>query len=171
MSELPDRYWDAVAHRLRKLMRPNDLLLAPNDFLAVFPQTVAIHVRKRVLLGATIQHYAIHKGMLDRTDPEHLIDATSLRPVFANAVFVVYSCRGWQVPFWQMRRTRPVLDYVARFDRNPPPSFSTGIVVTTYNRPWALSRTLRSLSGHGHPIIVVDDGSDDLLKMENQAIA
>jgi hypothetical protein len=152
-------------------MRPNDLLLAPNDFLAIFPQTVAIHVRKRMLLGAKIQHYAIHKGMLDRTDPELLIDATSLRPVFANEVFVVYSCRGWRLPFWRMHYVRPVLNYLARIDRTPSSSFATGIVVTTYNRPWALSRTLRSLSGQGHPIIVVDDGSDDSLKAENQSIA
>ena len=78
MSDLPDQYWTAVANRLRRLVRPSDLLLAPNEFLANFPQTVAIHVRKHALLGAEIQHYAIHKGMLDRTDPELLIDAARL---------------------------------------------------------------------------------------------
>jgi hypothetical protein len=171
MSDLPDHYWTAVAKRLRRLVRPRDLLLAPNEFLADFPQTVAIHVRKHVLLGAKIQHYAIHKGMLDRTDPELLIDATRLRPVFANEVFVVYSCRGWRLPFWQTHHVRPLVDYLAGIDRTPSSSFTTASVVLTYNRPWALSRTLRSLSGHGRPIIVVDDGSDDLSKAENQSIA
>ncbi len=171
MSDLPDHYWTAVANRLRRLVRPNDLLLAPNEFLANFPQTVAIHVRKHALLGAEIQHYAIHKGMLDRTDPELLIDAARLRPVFANEVFVVYSRRGWRLPFWQTHHVRPLADYLAGIDRAASPSFATAIVVLTYNRPWALSRTLRSLSGCGHPIIVVDDGSDDVSKAENQSIA
>ena len=108
--------------------------------------------------------------MLDRTNPELLIDAARLRPVFANEVFVVYSRRGWRLPFgkrtmcgrWPLSR---------RHRRAPSPSFATAIVVLTYNRPWALSRTLRSLSGCGHPIIVVDDGSDDVSKAENQSIA
>jgi hypothetical protein len=171
MSDLPDCYWTAAASRLRRLMRPNDLLLAPHDFLAIFPQTVALHVRKRMLSGAKIQHYAIHKGMLDRTDPELLIDATNLRPVFANEVFVVYSCRGWRLPFWRMHHVQPVLNYLAGVDRTPVSSFATAIVVTTHNRPWALTRTLRSLSGRGHPIIVVDDGSDDFFRAQNQTIA
>jgi hypothetical protein len=164
MSELPDGYWTAAANRLRKLVRPGDLVLAPIDFLAIFPQTVAIHVRKHMLSGAEIQHYAIQ-------DPELLVDATRLRPVFANEVFVVYSGRGWRSPFWRMHHVRPVLDYLAGIDRTAASSFATGIVVTTYNRPWALRRTLRSLSGHGHPVIVIDDGSDDVSKAENQSIA
>ena len=36
MSDLPDHYWTAVANRLRRLVRPSDLLLAPNEFLADF---------------------------------------------------------------------------------------------------------------------------------------
>lgn len=45
-------------------------------------------------------------------------------------------------------------------------SFNCGIIVTTFNRPEALLRTLRSLVALGSPILVVNDGGRDVLAPE-----
>jgi len=43
-------------------------------------------------------------------------------------------------------------------------------VITTYNRPWALARTLPQLTNLGCPIVVVDDGSDSKFDVEYNKI-
>jgi glycosyltransferase involved in cell wall biosynthesis len=65
---------------------------------------------------------------------------------------------------------------LARLRRDAPPTIAPGhatraILVTTYNRPAALARALPQLAALGHPLVVVDDGSDPGVRETNASIA
>ncbi len=171
LHSLHDPLWIDTASWLAGLVRQDDLLLAPGEFLEIFPGTIALHVRKRMLCDAEITHYVLHKGMLDRVDPEFLREATLAIPVFANEVFVVFSRRGARLPDHRAHHLSLFNEFLASLRRQPPPSYKTGIVVTTYNRPWALRRTLASLVRQRREIVVVDDGSTPLEQIQNGRIA
>ena len=168
---LPDRFWSEVADQLAARIRPQELILAPGEFLALFPGTIASHVRRRMLASVRIDHFVIHKGALDRVDPAFLREASESVPVFANEVFVVFSRRGDPLEDDQRRHLAPFEAYVETLE---PPDADPGpiaIVVTTYNRPSALRRTLASLARSGSPMIVVDDGSNLTSRLLNWTIA
>ena len=163
-----DRFWrDAAdAHRAR-VAAPNDLYLAPTEFMHIHKGVVAMHVRKRMLRGAPVRHFVVHKGRLDLVDKEFLSDAARLRPVFANEVFVVYSENGDALPEEQQKHLGPFLDYVAALQPRPAGAGRTGIVITTFDRPWALERTLANAALRDHEVIVVDDGSAPAYRSRN----
>ena len=171
LASLPDPLWVDAARSLDGLVERGDLILAPVEFLHVFPGSVALHVRRRMLGATPISHYILHKGMLDRVDPEFVREAMQATPVFANAVFVVYSRRGGSLTDDQSEHLAVLNTYSAQIAQTSAPSFATGVVVTTYNRPWALRRTLASLSRQGRPIVVVDDGSPTISRFRNGIMA
>jgi hypothetical protein len=170
-NQLPDRFWEEAASKLKNLVKPNDLLLAPNEFLWVFPGTIALHVRKRMLEHVTIAHFILHKGMLDLVDPLFLADAAQATPVFANEVFVIFSTRGEQLPADQAKHLSIFSEFVAKLPKTSAPSFKSSLVVTTYNRPWALERALKSLAKQSRPTVVIDDASSDQNRLQNERIA
>jgi len=61
------------------------------------------------------------------------------------------------------------------FEPEPIPSAGTGatraVVVSTYRRPKALERSLPQIAALGAPVLVVDDGSDDVSAAENRRLA
>lgn len=168
---LPDQFWIDAASWLEPQVRSGDLLLAPGEFLDVFPGTIALHVRKRMLEGFVITHFVLHKGLLDRVDSAFLLEAAQTTPIFANEVFVIFSRRGQRLPDDQAIHLLPFKRYLAGIPGEPASSFNTGVVVTTYNRPWALKRTLASLARQRRPVVAVDDGSSLLHRVRNGLIA
>jgi hypothetical protein len=167
---MPDKYWEAVATFLEGRVKPGELLLAPNDFLPRFPGTIALHVRKRMIPHERIAHFVLPFGMLDRVDPEFLREASTLVPVFASSIFVVFSREGEKLPLVQ----RIFLNSFGSLTASLPDSPRAGrtvFVVTTYNRPRALERCLASLSQQQCPIVVVDDGSSEEDAASNRDIA
>lgn len=166
LSVAVDEYWTAVAKVLERLAQDDDLILAPNEFLPLFPGVIALHVRKRMLPQERIAHFALHKGMLEHVDPAYLAEAAGLTAVFANEVFAVYSIRGEELSAEQCIHLPDLSGF-----RAPPLSTATGVLVTTYNRSAALQRSLASIARQGRPILVVDDGSAELVKRENERIA
>lgn len=168
---LPDRFWIDAASCIEGLVRPGDLLLAPAEFLEVFPGTIALHVRKRMLSDSVISHYILHKGMLRWVDPEYLLEAAETTPIFANEVFVVFSRRGRRLSDEHALHLSPFNEYLTGIQGKPSSTYNTGVSVTTYNRPWALQRTLASLTRQGRPVFVIDDGSSLLHRFKNGFIA
>lgn len=166
---LPNRNWEAAAAFLAGHVQPGDLLLAPNDFLTRFPGTIALHVRKRMIPDARIAHFVIPLSMLNRVDAAFLREAIELVPVFVNPAFVVFSREGTKVPLVGDVYSN-LLTFVASLKADAP-SGRTAIVVTTYNRPWALKRCLDSLARQQCPIVVVDDGSTEENAAQNREIA
>jgi hypothetical protein len=113
--------------------------------------------------------------MLDQIAAAFLLDALAkMRPIFANEVFVILGRRRPLWPRIRQRHLQPLLNY-ARVGRalpdTPAAQHSTAIVVTTYNRPWALARSLPQIAALGAPMLVVDDGSDAGPRQENAKLA
>jgi hypothetical protein len=87
-------------------------------------------------------------------------------PIFANEVFVIFSngpsrsqfdfdpkhLQELWVKMTERESTRP-----KEAPGEKAPSFAA--VVTTYNRPWALARSLPQVARLGCPVVVVNDGS------------
>ena len=153
-----DRCWREAAEALARIAAHGDLILAPAEFTDVHNGVIADHVRKHMLHSAVIRHFVLHKGMLSRVDPEMLLAAVRLRPVFANEVFVVFSETGEILADAERHHLQA---FHERLSSAPGPAAShrLGVVITTYNRPWALERTLESSALRNQLIVVVDDGS------------
>jgi hypothetical protein len=169
-TTLPDRYWIEVAEHILKSLGSHSLILGPNEFLAVLPGLIAVNIRKRMIPDVTLQAVILHKGMLDRVDPEFLHDLKRLTPTFANDVFLVYDGNK-PGPSAQKHRHEfsSVEDCLAhRLGRHENDGIHrTGIVVTIFSRPGSLAKTLHSLRAYSDRIVVVDDGSAPALREAN----
>lgn len=86
-----DANWMEVAQFLRTHLKPDDKLVAPTEFVKQFPDQYRTHLlpfsdRKG------LRWVVLHKGLLDEVDfPSLRWSIKTLHPVFANAVFVVFS--------------------------------------------------------------------------------
>jgi hypothetical protein len=89
-------------------------------------------------------------------------------PSFANDVFVVLSEDGAALPDEQRQHLAFFDDHVRQLARAEGKADSTGVVITTHNRPRALARTLRALSRTGRPMLVVDDRSSRENRIRNR---
>jgi hypothetical protein len=145
-----------------------DLILAPAEFLHWFRGTIALHLRRRMIPGAEIRHYVLHKGMLEWVDSAFLEEAARCVPSFANEVFVVFSYKGDPLPQEQRQHLVFYDHYVQQREQPDPRGDLTGVVITTHNRPQALVRTLRTLARADRPVVVVDDGSAPTRRIRNR---
>ncbi|MGE4012003.1 MAG: glycosyltransferase family 2 protein, partial [Alphaproteobacteria bacterium] len=171
VTQLPDQFWCDVAAFLNRQNVGRGVILAPNDFLPLFAGTLPITIRRAMVPTIEIEYYVIHKGMFERSDPIMLREAVAHTPVFANEVFAVYSPRGKRLAPDDERHLKPVNNYVNRLPTDRDRYSDSAAVVTTFNRPWALRRTLRSLSREFRHVLVVDDGSQPLNAFRNKWIA
>jgi hypothetical protein len=169
--EPPDRFWQEVVDHLRRHVDDHELILAPAEFLHWFRGAIALHVPRRMLPGARIRHYVLHKGMLDRVDPAYLTEAARSVPTWANDVFVVFSEEGDPLPDEQRRHLAFFVQHVQQVRSAAPQRSATGIVVTTWNRPQALARAVDGLAGTGRPMLVVDDASSGSRGRRNERLA
>ncbi len=167
----PDRYWEEVVGHLRGRVGERELILAPAEFVHWFRGTIALHIRRRMVPRAQIRHFVLHKGMLSWVDPAFLDETLHYVPTFANDVFVVLSEDGAALPDEQRQHLAIFDDHVRQLARAEGKADSTGVVVTTYNRPRALARTLGALARTGRPLLVVDDRSSRENRLRNRWLA
>lgn len=154
-------------------------LLAPNEFLDYFAGCYHYNVSAYL----TYRHFefvVVHKGMLDAIAPQVLVNVvTHYHAVFGNKVFVIYS-RHWKPSsLWSASRHKMLVsEYVAQIQVSMPSAGGAAklvegnaCVITTYNRPGCLRRSLPQILALGAPVVVVDDGSDDKHWTEVRSIA
>lgn len=165
-----DRFWKSVADFLFKRFGEGASLLAPNEFHEIFPRSFPYDVAPHLDLR-TLDALVIHRGMLDEVGKglcRHLLENGI--PLLGNEVFAVYTLKGRRP--WRLAGKEHFDDFRAKVDLgevfkiNPAKLHSefegpaTVILMTTYNRPDRLARTLESVSLLRAPILVVNDGSD-----------
>jgi glycosyltransferase involved in cell wall biosynthesis len=169
-----DPYWMQALAFLEAQVQPSDAILAPNDFLEIFPGTY--HYRVSHLFPAhNFAFVVFHKGMVEEVDQALALEVLEqFHLVFTNDVFVIYA----QVPIANIpapddRQTRALVEQVETTDRFDSllATQSCAIVVTTYNNPGNLARSLPQIIALGAPVLVMDDGSDIESAAANQKIA
>jgi len=90
-----DRNWNAVADFINPQLATTDRVLAPDPFWWRLPSPIERWVSTNLSDDKTYDWVIAHKGELDqfpRRFLEHI--ATTMRPVFANAVFVIWTSRS-----------------------------------------------------------------------------
>lgn len=103
VKEVPQP-WQAVEAFLRRHLRPQEVLFAPNLFRATFadvmpredtiPQGRIANYGDSHIEARRYQWAVLHKGMQRETGPLFLnLLISPFKPVFANAVFIVFSTR------------------------------------------------------------------------------
>jgi glycosyltransferase involved in cell wall biosynthesis len=174
MSFPSDPYWTEALAFLEAQVQSTDAILAPNDFLEIFPGTY--HYRVSHLFPAGNFAFVIfHKGMVEEINQALALEVLErFHLVFTNDVFVIYA----QVPIANLptpddRQTRALVEQVETTDRFDSllTTQTCAIVVTTYNRPENLARSLPQIVALGAPVLVVDDGSDAEAAAANQKLA
>ena len=174
MSFPSDQYWTQALTFLQQQINPSDTLLAPNDFLEFFPGTY--HYRVSHLFPVRSYDFVVfHKGMVVEIDQSLSLEVLEqFYLVFANDVFVIYAqAELSQIPEPDERQARALVEQIETSDRfESLQSHQTcAIVVTTYNSPENLARSLPQIVALGAPILVIDDGSLPEQAVKNQNIA
>jgi hypothetical protein len=164
-----DSYWKDVADFLTSRLPESATILAPNEFHEIFPRTFPYDVSRHINIRE-LDALVIHKGALPEVGRE--ICKLVLRegvPLFGNDVFVVYSLKGSKPR--NLEGAEQFVDFRCKaglpdaFLANPVKADSefsgpaTVILMTTYNRPERLARSLETISRLKAPILVVNDGS------------
>jgi glycosyltransferase involved in cell wall biosynthesis len=166
-----DSYWTEVQAFLAQHASPRAAILAPNDFLEFFPGTYHYNI-SHLLPIEQLEFVVFHKGMVTEVDAAlaHQV-VTDFQPVLANPVFVVYAKTA--IPEVDAVSGIDVDSLLHALEQQPvlPPPKTCAIVVTTYNRPECLRRSLPQLYKLGAPIVVVDDGSTAANASQNQELA
>lgn len=170
-----DDQWVQVRDFLARQVQPLDAIVAPNEFLEFFPGTYPYTVA-HLLPVARYRFVVFHKGLIDEVQPAFSQAVVQdYRPVLANGVFVVYA-----LPTEAVQEDFDPEDVEALLrqlsDRQTmQPTRSTkpncAAIITTYNRPWCLEKSLPSVMKLGVPTVVVDDGSSPGHLQANQEIA
>jgi hypothetical protein len=168
---LDDPDWHEVTLFLRRHADPLDPVMAPNTFLDVFPGIYHYHV-DHSFPPAYFKFVVIHEDCLGACRAEFLQEmARTFHPVLVNPWFVIFARgarRRGAAP--DAARVQALLERIAALPASPP-ALGVGIVVTTYDRPWYLARSLPQIVALGRPVIVVDDGSDEPHATRNRRIA
>ena len=171
-----DRYWQEARQFLAAQSPGLTSILAPNEFLEFFPGVCHYNVSD-CLPPELFPFVVIHKGMLDRINACFLsavLDKFHLS--FANAVFVIYqqASPGRMAVHQESSHTKALLELVARLPSaaaGRTDAVCTALVVTTFNRPQSLARSLPLLARLGAPLLVVDDGSPGEVQQQNRQTA
>lgn len=88
-----DSYWTEVADFIRSVERDDDTLMAPDEFAERF-RTVFSYNASRAANRICVTWVVVHKGLVDHIGQQYLAEIKQRYvPVFANAVFVVFSAR------------------------------------------------------------------------------
>jgi len=169
-----DQYWTQALVFLQQQIQPSATLLAPNDFLEFFPGTY--HYRVSHLIPARSYDFVIfHKGMVAEVDQSLSLEVLEqFYLVFANDVFVIYAqAKLSHIPEPDERQAQALVEQIETSDRfdSLQSNQTCAIIVTTYNNPENLARSLPQIIALGAPVLVVDDGSSSEQALKNQNIA
>ena len=169
-----DKFWMQARSFLEKYAESLDAILAPNEFLDFFAGTYHYNV-SYLLPAEQFQFVVFHKGMATEIEaPVAFKVLEQFYPVFANEVFVIYSkalIAGVQSPD-KVHITGLVRQFDEAFEalEQSPRAIAYAAVITTYNRPQSLARSLPQVLALGIPVVVVDDASTPKNYRENQQI-
>jgi hypothetical protein len=164
------RAWMEALDAAECFIDPSEVLFAPHSFMEFYPRALP-----SLLLNETSLRengwLIFHKGVDDRIAfPLAEVLKREFDPVFANKRFVILARKGLAVQamdfnpedvssLWSnLEKLRSAAD-------NAPLSARTGkcaAVISAYNRPWALARTLPQVARLGCPVLVVEDGSEPM---------
>jgi glycosyltransferase involved in cell wall biosynthesis len=170
-----DEFWMQARSFLEKHAKAIDPILAPNEFLDYFPGTY--HYNVSYLLPASQFRFVVfHKGMTEEVDTKLALAVIDrFYPVFANEVFVIYAdALLLGITSVEPVHTQALLEqFEEQFEAaeaflNRAPTYAA--VITTYNRPQSLARSLPQVLALGIPVVVVDDASTPENYQENQRI-
>ena len=169
-----DEFWMQARSFLEKHADPLDPILAPNEFLDYFPGTY--HYNVSYLFPASMFRFVVfHKGMAEEIHTALALEVIDrFYPVFANEVFVIYAdvLLLGIAPVEQVHTKALLEQFEEQFEAeqsfSKPPTYAA--VITTYNRPQSLARSLPQVLALGIPLVVVDDASTAENYQENQRI-
>ncbi|MBW4517543.1 MAG: glycosyltransferase [Timaviella obliquedivisa GSE-PSE-MK23-08B] len=174
MSFPSDQYWTQALAFLQHQLKPSNTLLAPNDFLELFSGTYPYRVSH--LFPAHFYNFVVfHKDMVAEVD-----QSLSLKVLehfylsFANDVFVIYAqAKLTDIPEPDERQAQALVEQIEASDRfeSLQNNQTCAIVVTTYNNPDNLARSLPQIAALGAPVLIIDDGSSPEQAAQNQNIA
>lgn len=170
-----DPCWLDVRDLLKQHLQPTDAILAPIDFLEIFPAQVFPYNVTSTLPVDQFDWVVLHKAMVADVDVSFTAAVVQqLQPVFANAVFVVYAPQAIpELPPPDPSDVKALLieaeqSRVNFQDRLVP---ACAAVVTTYNNSAMLARSLPSMAALQIPTLLVDNGSDETHSAANQKLA
>ena len=167
-----DKYWTEVKSFLAEHAQPLDSILAPNEFLEFFPGNYPYNI-SNLLPAEHFKFVVFHKGMTTEIAiPLRQKVLNSFHVVFANDVFVIYALTPLNVRAVEPAHVKALLEQFDEDikDRTLNKPISYGAVITTYNRPHCLARSLPQILALGIPVIVIDDASISENQLENQRI-
>lgn len=147
-------------------------ILAPTEFHEIFPNTFSYNVAGLVD-PESIDVLVIHKGMLAEIGKKICsLVATKGHVLLANEVFVVFALKGPKPSkfagrehvdlFYQSVQDEKTFQSTAAGLHSEFPGPTTVILMTTYNRPHRLARSLETILPLNAPILVVNDASDPM---------
>lgn len=170
-----DEYWTEIRDFLQKFAQNLSSILAPNEFIEFFPGTYPYNITY-VLRPEQFEFVVFHKGMLADVEPPFALEVLQqFTPVFANPVFVVYAKHSLiDLPLFAQEHLAVLWRYQETWEdqlrsRHRSPTFAS--VITTYNRPQSLARSLPQILALGAPVVILDDGSSTEHHRENQRLA
>lgn len=169
-----DSHWIQVRTFLEQHAKPLDAILAPNDFLELFPGTYPYSV-SQTLPARQFSFVVFHKGLISEVAPHLTLEVLQqFHPVLANPVFVVYSKTLLpQTVSPQDIHLQPLLEQF-ELSSSPPVSLdkpTCAAIIATRDRPWCLERSLPQLLQLGIPVVVVDNASQADHAQKTQQIA
>jgi hypothetical protein len=155
----------------------HDQVLAPDEFASYVRQQTTLSPDRAYPGTLTYRYVIVRQDQLNALDPDLLAALrASYGCIHANRRFALFESAA--------PSSRVGASVVARLDglagahkaAAPPRVVAPGardraILVTTYNRPSALARSLPQLTALGHVVLVVDDGSAAAARARNGAIA
>jgi len=169
-----DEFWTETRDFLKQHAAPAAAILAPNEFMEFFPGNYHYNITY-VMAPEQFDFVVFHKGMVHEVEPPFAVEVMHrFQPVFANAVFVVYAKQPPETfPPLKKWHVQPLLDQLAAVETLQRVQVKTpryASVITTYNRPQSLARSLPQILALGAPVVVVDDASTEEHYRENQRI-
>ncbi len=155
----------------------HEQILAPDELASYLRQQITLSPDRAYPGPLSVQYVIVRQDQVNTLDPGLLAALrSSYGCVHANRRFALFACGAVSSPAGAsvMARLDGLLG-TAKPAAAPrvvvPGARDRAILVTTYNRPAALARSLPQLASLGHAVLVVDDGSADAARETNRAIA
>jgi hypothetical protein len=155
----------------------HEQILAPDEFASYLPQQITLSPDREYPGPLSIRYVVVRQDQFNALDPGLLAALkSSYGCIHANRRFVLFECGVASAPAGASVMARlnglPGGSGPAAVPRViAPAARDRAILVTTYNRPSALARSLPQLASLGHMVLVVDDGSAGMARARNRTIA
>jgi hypothetical protein len=180
-----DIQWMEALDFINKYVLAYENVYAPSEFLQYHALTYPLNYLGKEDLPLA-DWVVFHKGWIHHLNPEAVRQLKQThQSLWCNKAFIIFCRRSpwsWlktfinsfyqnKLPLAELKNETQLLRrHRALVTREKSKSLETAILVTTYNRPWALARSLPQILLLGAPVLVVNDGSDPCHKNEYQDV-